>query len=72
MSQPTPQPVESKVKWATAATFVAGVLVAVLNVVQDNPGLLEPLPKWAQALVIALAPALVTFLAGYAAPHTRR
>lgn len=72
MTQPTPAPVESKVKWASVAAFVAGVLVAVLNTVQDNPGLIAALPKWAQALIIAIAPALVTFLSGYAAPHTSR
>lgn len=72
MTSPTPAPVESKVKWASIAAFVAGVVVAVLNTVQDNPGLLSALPKWAQALIIAIAPALVTFLAGYAGPHTSR
>ena len=64
--------VESKVKWSAVAAFAAGLVVALLNAVQDNPGVLEPLPGWAQFLVITLAPGLVTFLAGYAAPHTRR
>lgn len=68
----TSAPVEPKVKWASVAAFLAGVLVAVLNTVQDNPGLIDGLPKWAQAIVIAIAPALVTFLAGYAAPHAAR
>lgn len=67
-----PNPVESKVKWASAAAFAAGAGVAVLNAVQDSPGVLEPLPKWAQALILALAPTLVTFLSGYSAPHTQR
>lgn len=64
--------VESKVKWSAAAMFVVGAIVAALNAVQDNPSLLSPLPDWAQTLIIAIAPALVTFLAGYAAPHTVR
>lgn len=65
-------PVESKVKWSTTAALVAGLVVAMLTAVQDNPGVLGPLPKWAQVLVLAFGPALVTFLSGYAAPHTTR
>jgi hypothetical protein len=65
-------PVESKVKWASVLAFAAGVVVAILNAVQDTPGLLDPLPKWAQGLILAIAPALVAFLGGYTAPHTRR
>lgn len=64
--------VEHKVKWSTLATFAAGLAVAILNALQDNPGALDPLPKWAQGLILALAPALVAFLAGYRAPHTTR
>ena len=65
-------PVESKVKWASVLAFAAGIVVAILNAVQDSPGMLGSLPAWAQALILAIAPALVTFLGGYAAPHTSR
>lgn len=64
--------VESKVKASAVAAFVIGALIAALNAAQDNPDLLGSLPTWAQTLIIAVAPALVTFLSGYAAPHTRR
>lgn len=64
--------VESKVKWSAVAAFVAGVVVAILNAVQDNPDLLGSMPTWAQTVIIALAPALLAFLGGYAAPHTAR
>lgn len=75
MMQPSPPataPVEPKVRWASIAAFAVGLVVALLNAVQDNPGVMEPLPKWAQGLILALAPALVTFLAGYTAPHMSR
>ncbi len=64
--------IESKVKASAVAAFVVGAVLAALNAVRDNPDLLGPLPTWAQTLIIALAPALITFLGGYAAPHTRR
>ncbi len=64
--------VEKKVKASTVAAFIVGALIAALNAVQDNPDVLGPLPTWAQTLIIALAPPLVVFLGGYAAPHTHR
>ena len=64
--------IETKVKASAVAAFVVGALIAALNAVQDNPSLLGTLPGWAQTLIIALVPPLLTFLAGYAAPHTRR
>ncbi|MGW7001449.1 holin [Streptomyces sp. NPDC054933] len=64
--------VEAKVKAATAGSFVVSLLIMVLNAVVANNGLLKPLPAWLQAIVIALAPTLVTFLAGFQAPHTPR
>jgi hypothetical protein len=64
-------PVETKVKSATAATFVVSLLIAVLNGVADD-SLLKPLPAWLQALLLAVAPAAVTFLSGWSAAHTPR
>jgi len=65
-------PVEAKVKAATSATFVVSLLIAVLNAVVADDSLLQPLPAWLQALLIALAPAGVTFLSGWQAKHTPR
>lgn len=65
-------PVEAKVRSATAATFIVSLVLAVLNSVVANNSLLGPLPGWLQAIVLALAPALVTFLSGWSAAHTPR
>ena len=65
-------PVETKVKAATSATFVVSLLIAVLNAVVADDSLLQPLPAWLQALLIALAPAGLTFLSGWQAKHTPR
>lgn len=65
-------PVENKVKSATAATFVVSLLIAVLNSVVADDSLLGPLPSWLQPVIIAVAPAVVTFLSGWSAQHTPR
>lgn len=65
-------PVEAKVKAATSATFVVSLLIAVLNAVVADDSLLQPLPAWLQALLIALAPAGLTFLSGWQTKHTPR
>jgi hypothetical protein len=65
-------PVEAKVKAATSATFVVSLLIAVLNAVVADDQLLHPLPVWLQPVVIALVPAAVTFLSGWAAAHSPR
>jgi VIT1/CCC1 family predicted Fe2+/Mn2+ transporter len=65
-------PVEAKVKAATTVTFVVSLVIAVLNAVAANDSLLGPLPSWLQAPVIAVAPALLTFLAGWQAKHAPR
>lgn len=65
-------PIEAKVKSATAATFVVSLLLAVLNSVVADDSLLGPLPSWLQPVVIAVAPAAVTFLSGWAAQHSPR
>ncbi|MFB6717624.1 MULTISPECIES: holin [unclassified Streptomyces] len=65
-------PVEVKVKAASAASFVAGIAIAVLNAVVADSSLLGPLPSWLQAPLLALVPAALTWLAGYQARHTVR
>ncbi|GAA2811351.1 hypothetical protein GCM10010441_40010 [Kitasatospora paracochleata] len=58
-------PIEAKVK---AASFAAGPLTALLNDVQTDNTLLNPLPTWTQAIAIPLIPPALTFLAGYRRP----
>lgn len=65
-------PIEAKVKSATAATFLVSLLIAVLNEVVADNALLGPLPSWLQPVIIAVAPAAVTFLSGWYAAHSPR
>lgn len=65
-------PVEKKVKAATSATFVVSLVIAVLNAVVADDSLLQPLPKWLQAILIAAVPTAVTFLTSWSAQHTPR
>lgn len=65
-------PIEAKVKAATSVTFVASLLLAVLNAVSADSALLDPLPAWLQAALVALIPTAVTYLAGWQARHTPR
>lgn len=67
-----PARVETKVKAATAASFAASLVLMVLNAVVADSSLLKPLPAWLQAVVIALAPTLATFISAWQAPHTAR
>lgn len=71
MTSPTPNVVESKVKASTLAALLASIAVAVLNGVQDTPGLLAPLPPIAQTVILLLVPPLLAFAAGYATPSNR-
>ncbi|MGW0086551.1 holin [Streptomyces sp. NPDC003393] len=65
--------VESKVRWATAAAYVASSgMLGVLAAVQDDARILEPLPDSISPLVLALLPGLITFFAGWKAKHTPR
>ncbi|MFJ4738691.1 holin [Streptomyces sp. NPDC088775] len=65
-------PIEAKVKAASAATFLAGLAVALLNAIVADSSLLGPLPAWAQAPLLALVPTALAWLAGYQARHTPR
>ena len=66
------QKIETKVTIATFASLVAGVALAVLTAVQSDPTVISGLPDTVQFLVIAALPPILTFLGGYAAPHTKR
>lgn len=68
----TTTPTETKVKASTAAAFVVSLIVAVLNTASADSSLLDPLPAWLQAILVALVPTAATFLAGWQARHTPR
>ncbi|MGA6159583.1 hypothetical protein ACPEIC_40315 [Stenotrophomonas sp. NPDC087984] len=65
-------PVEAKVKAATTGAFLVSLVLAVLNSVAAEESLLDPLPGWLQAVVIALVPPAITFFSGWQARHTSR
>ena len=67
--------VETKVWWATAGAYVAGVAVlAIVNAVtaDDNALLVAALPDALEAFVLPSVPAVVSFISGWAAKHTPR
>ncbi len=64
--------IEAKVIAATIGSFVISAVIAWLNAAEQDPHLLGALPTWVQTLLIAVIPAVVTFLAGYQAAHTPR
>lgn len=66
------QKIESKVTVASLASLAAGVALAVLTAVQSDPTVISGLPDVAQFVIIAALPPVLTFLGGYAAPHTSR
>ncbi len=66
-------PVESKVKWSTLIAYLAIVaLLAVLQVVSDDPTMLSGLPDWFEVPLIAVLPTLLVLFAGLRAKHTPR
>ena len=66
-------PVESKVKWSTLIAYLAIVaLLAVLQVVSDDPTMLSGLPDWFEVPLIAILPTLLVLVAGLRAKHTPR
>lgn len=58
--------ISPKVIASTSATLGIGIAIAVLNALQDHPDLI-PGPTWLQAVLLAIIPALLTFLVGYRA-----
>ncbi|MEV8552552.1 holin [Streptomyces glaucescens] len=64
---------EKKVSAATAGTYVASTaLLAGLEAVQDNAELVSWLPPALAPFVLALVPAAISFVSGWAARHTPR
>lgn len=66
-----PTVIESKVVASTGVALAASIGVAILNGVAANSQLLGGLPPAVQALVLALVPPLLTFVAGYQVPSNR-
>lgn len=65
--------IEAKVKASTAAAYIASTgVLASLAAVQDNARLLSFLPDSVSPFVVALVPAAITFVSGWAAKHTPR
>ncbi|MFI0718933.1 holin [Streptomyces sp. NPDC021224] len=64
--------IEAKVAAATAAATGCGIAVAVLNDIEADHSMLGSTPPWLQALILVLAPPLVTGLAGWQTRHTPR
>lgn len=61
---------EAKVKSAAFASFVASLLLAVLNATIGHSEVLGGFPPWLQFLVVTFGPTVATFLAGWRAKHT--
>ncbi|PYC83464.1 hypothetical protein C7C46_09025 [Streptomyces tateyamensis] len=65
-------PIETKVRWSSAAALVLGLIITGLNSGAENSALLAPLPQWAQSIITLMGPPLAVLLAGWAAPHSPR
>jgi hypothetical protein len=71
----TTSKVEWKVKAATLATYVSGVVgLAIVNAATDdnNKLLTDALPDWLEPFVLPVVPAVAAFIAGYSARHQWR
>lgn len=66
-------PVEKKVTAATAGTYVGSTaLLAGLEAVEDHAELVSWMPPGLAPFVLALVPAAITFVSGWATKHTPR
>lgn len=71
----TSSKIETKVTAATVGTYLAGVVVlALVNAFtgEENALLLASLPDAIEPFVLPVVPAVVSFIAGWAAKHTPR
>lgn len=69
---PAPK-VETKVKAATIASYLAGVAgLAVLQAVSADANLISGLPDAVEVFVVPLVTTAITFLAAWTAKHTTR
>ncbi len=64
--------IEAKVIASTIGSFLVSAAIAWLNVVEQDSHLLGAMPVWLQTLLIAVIPAVITFLSGYQAAHSPR
>ena len=65
--------VETKVKASTAGAYIASTgVLASLAAIQDNARLLSWMPDAVAPFVLALVPAAISFVGGWAAKHTPR
>ena len=65
-------PIEAKVTSSTLTATGLGILLAILNSIDDNPNMIGSLPVWLQSLILAVIPGLAVFISGYATSHTPR
>ncbi|PAU49674.1 holin [Streptomyces albireticuli] len=65
-------PVETKVKAATAASFLVSLTIALLGQLSGDVRFITFLPVWSHPLVIAAISGTVTFLSGWQAKHSPR
>lgn len=70
---PAKRPVEKKVTVGAVLAYLGGLAVmAVLNAVSTDQGLISALPAWAESLVVPIVPAVISFVGGWFAKHTPR
>lgn len=66
-------PIETKVKVSSLFTYLASLAgLAILGAVTDDPSLVSGMPNALEPFVLALVPAAVAAITGWAAPHTPR
>ena len=63
--------VERKVTVATVVAGLLGGVLAVLNAIAANPGLIAGLPKAWQSVIFIAVPLVLVFAAGYMVPSNR-
>jgi hypothetical protein len=63
--------IERKVTACTLAATALGGLLAVLNAVQNNPGLIAGLPKEWQSIIFIVVPLILIFATGWTTPSNR-
>lgn len=70
---PAKSPVERKVTFATIGAYLGGLaLMAMVNAVSSDPGLVGALPDTLEMFVVPVIPTVVAFLSGWVARHTPR
>lgn len=65
-------PVETKVKAATAASFLVSLAIAFFSQLSGDVSFILFLPAWSHSIIVAAISAAVTFLSGWQAEHSPR